>query len=77
MLSRSFWYKHTTKVVLDLLQAVLAGLLALTIVSFPVLMDGDVSLREVGLGFENTQQFLTLTGNAIRDKIATDQNREL
>ena len=77
MLKWSFWYKHSVKVLLDLLQAVLAGLLALTIVSFPVWLDGDVSLREVGIGFENTEQFFELVEQTIRNKIESERDREL
>jgi len=77
MLRRSFWYRHSVKVLVDLLQGMLAGFLALIIVSFPVWMDGDVSLQEVGRGFENTDQFFELVERTVRDKIESELDREL
>ncbi len=74
---RSYWYRHNFKVLVDLAQAALAGLLALVIAYFPIWMDGDVSLREVGRGFENTQQFFDLVSETVHEKIESDRNREL
>lgn len=73
----SFLYKRGTKVLLALLSALLAGLLALVITSFPARMDGDISLREVGRGFENTDLFLQLAEQTVRAKIESARNMEL
>ena len=73
----SFLYKRGTKVLLALFSALLAGLLALVITSFPARMDGDISLREVGRGFENTDLFLQLAEQTVRAKIESARNMEL
>ena len=74
---RQFWYKRNVKSSIYLIQGLLAGLLVLLVLRIPVWLDGDVSLSEIGWGFENTDLFMQTVEDIVRDKIENDQNRQL
>ena len=77
MKNRQFWYKPNTKTAIFLIQGLLAGLVVLLTLLVPVWLDGEVSLNEIGWGFENTDLFLETVEDIIREKIEYDINREL
>ena len=76
-MKRHFWYKRSTKAVVNILQGLLAGLIVLCFAGMYRLMEGDLSFRELGKEFERTGLCFQTVEDIIREKIDADQNREL